>query len=95
MFIIGCHCRLQEELGDIHQDRLVLVGIRSNKNHVLRQPQKLQSVLLPLRTAWQGEQEIRTALTEMIEENLKWIQLYEVGIFFYPFSPVLIVLWLL
>jgi len=68
-----------EEVKELQQDRLVLVDIRSNENHVLRQPKQLQPILLPLRTAWQGEQEIRKALSDMLEENSKWIQLYQVS----------------
>ena len=70
-----------DEVKELQQDRLVLVDIRSNENHVLRQPKQLQPILLPMRTAWQGEKEIRKALADMLEENSKWIQLYQVCCF--------------
>lgn len=70
--------RFQEEVQDLHQDRLVLFDIRSDKNHVMRQPQQLSAILLPLRTAWEGEKSIHVALKGLIEDNSKWTQLYTV-----------------
>ncbi len=68
--------RLQEEVQDLHQDRLVLFDVRSDKNHVMRQPQQLSTILLPLRTAWEGEKSVRAALRTLVEDNSKWTQLY-------------------
>ncbi|KAK4015632.1 hypothetical protein OUZ56_030607 [Daphnia magna] len=68
--------RLQEEVQDLHQDRLVLFDVRSDKNHVMRQPQQLSGILLPLRTAWEGEKNVRVALRALVEDNAKWTQLY-------------------
>ena len=70
--------RLQEEVQDLHQDRLVLFDVRSDKNHVMRQPQQLSTILLPLRTAWEGEKSVRAALRTLVEDNSKWTQLYVV-----------------
>ena len=71
--------QLQEELHDLHQDRLVLLGVRSDQNHVMRQPQQLQTILLPLRTAWEGERTIRLRLKDLVEDNIKWISLYKMS----------------
>lgn len=70
--------KLQEMMQDLHEDRLALFDIRSDKNHVMRQAQQLQSILLPLRTSWEGEKAARIKIKEMVESNTKWIQLYEV-----------------
>lgn len=57
---------------------MVLFDVRSDKNHVMRQPQQLSAILLPLRTAWEGEKSVRTALKALVEDNSKWTQLYKV-----------------
>lgn len=69
---------LQEEVRDLQQDRLVLFDVQSDKNHVMRHPHQLQAILLPLRTACESERIARESLKTIVEENSKWIQLYEV-----------------
>jgi len=71
--------QLQEELHDMHQDRLALFNVRSDQNHVMRQPHQLQAVLLPLRTAWEVERTVRLRLKDFIEDNTKWISLYQMA----------------
>ena len=73
--------RLEEEIQDLHQDRLVLFDVRSDKSHVMRQPQQLSKILLPLRTAWEGEKQSRAARKSLVQDNCKWSQLYEVSTF--------------
>lgn len=70
--------KLQEMVQDLHQDRLALFDIRSDKNHVMRQAHLLQSILLPLRTCLEGDKAARLKMREIVEDNSKWIQLYEV-----------------
>ena len=83
--------RLEEEIQDLHQDRLVLFDVRSDKSHVMRQPQQLSKILLPLRTAWEGEKQSRAALKSLVQDNCKWSQLYEVSAFFFDFSVILLI----
>ena len=64
---------------DLHEDRLALFEIRSNASHIMRQPQQLEKILLPLRAAWDGEQTVRMALGEMLADHVKWIQFYEMA----------------
>ena len=71
--------RLQVEVQDLQQDRLVVFEMSSNKGHVMRQTQQMQQVLFPLRAAWEGEQSVRQVLAEMMTEHIKWIQMYEVA----------------
>ena len=80
--------RLEEEIQDLHQDRLVLFDVRSDKSHVMRQPQQLSKILLPLRTAWEGEKQSRAALKSLVQDNCKWSQLYEVSTFLNSFPGI-------
>lgn len=70
--------RLQDDVRDLQQDRLVLFDVQSDKNHVMRHAHQLQAILLPLRTALESEKSARESLKAIIDENSKWIQLYEV-----------------
>lgn len=47
----------------------------------MRQPQQLTAILLPLRTAWEGEKSVHVALKGLVEDNSKWTQLYTVWTF--------------
>ena len=57
----------------------------------MRQPQQLSKILLPLRTAWEGEKQSRAALKSLVQDNCKWSQLYEVSRFFFDFSVILLI----
>ena len=74
--------KLREEVQDFHQDRLVLFDLRSDPNHVMRNAQQLQSIMLPLRTARESEKAVRSRMKEIVEEYSKWNQLYEVNVLF-------------